>query len=126
VARLTGTPSPGIGVEEGFGTMILEMGVLAPFLWVLWTAFLIYYSWKIIRSLRETRLFPIALAIGWYAFVLLYLWTFASLAGYENYVCNVYLWLLVGILFRLPELLVNNPSLSVVHSIPVMACPTAR
>jgi hypothetical protein len=126
VAKLTGIPSPEIGVEEGFGTLILEMGVIAPFLWVLWTAILMHSSWKVISSLRETRLFPIALAIGWYAFVLLYLWTFASLAGYENYICNVFLWLLIGILFRLPELLVNNPSPSVVHSIPVMACPTAR
>ena len=126
VAKLTGTPVPGLGVEEGYGNMIVEMGVVAPFLWILWTVLLLYYSWKVIRRLRETRFFPIALAIGWYAFLLLFLWTFASIAGYENYICNVFLWLLIGILFRLPELLVNNPSPSVVHSIPVMACPTAR
>jgi hypothetical protein len=29
---------------------------------------------------------------------------FASLGSYENYTSNAYLWLLVGILFRLPEL----------------------
>jgi hypothetical protein len=118
VAMLTGTPGPGVGVEEGYGNMIVEMGVVAPFLWILWTAFLLYYSWKVIRRLRETRFFPIALAIGWYAFVLLYLWTFASMAGYENYICNAFLWLLVGILFRLPDLLVNAPSPSVVQPIP--------
>jgi hypothetical protein len=118
VAKLTGTPGLGLGVEEGYGNMIVEMGVVAPFLWILWTAILLYYSWKVIRRLRETRLFPIALAIGWYACVLLYLWTFASLAGYENYICNAFLWLLIGILFRLPDLLVNAPSPSIVHSIP--------
>jgi hypothetical protein len=118
VAKLTGAPAPEIGVEEGYGTLILEMGILAPLLWILWTAFLLYYSWRVIRRLRETRLFPIALAIGWYAFVVLFLWTFASLAGYENYICNAFLWLLVGVLFGLPNLLVNAPDQPVVQSIP--------
>jgi hypothetical protein len=116
VVKLTGAPSAPIGVEEGYGNLMVEMGVLAPFLWILWSGFLLYYSWKVIRSLRETRLFPIALAFGWYAFVLLYLWTFASIAGYQNYTCNVFLWLLVGMLFRLPELL-NAPGPSTVHSV---------
>jgi hypothetical protein len=118
VAKLTGTPGPGLGVEEGYGNLIVEMGVVAPFLWILWTASLLYYSWKVILHLRETRLFPIALAIGWYACLLLYLWTFASMAGYENYICNAFLWLLVGILFRLPDLSTNVPGPSVAHLIP--------
>jgi len=118
VAKLTGTPSPALGVEEGYGTLIVEMGIVSPFLWILWTAFLLYYSWKVIRRLRQTRFFPIALAIGWYAFVLLYLWMFASIGGYENYVCNAFLWVLVGILFRLPDLLASAPSPSVLDSIP--------
>jgi len=118
VAKLTGTPGPGLGVEEGYGNMIVEMGVVAPLLWILWTAFLLFYSWKVIRRLRETRLFPIALAIGWYSCLLLYPWTFASMAGYENYICNAFLWLLVGILFRLPDLLVNAPAPPIIRSIP--------
>lgn len=116
VAKFTGTPSPQIGVEEGYGDLMLEMGVVAPFLWILWSGFLLYYSWDIIRRLRETRYFPIALSIGWYAFLLLCLWTFASMAGYENYTCNVFLWLLVGLLFRLPDLL-NAPNPSIVDSV---------
>jgi hypothetical protein len=118
VAKLTGVPGPGIGTEEGYGTLILEMGVIAPLLWIFWTAFLLFYSWKVVRRLRGTRLFPVALAIAWYAFVLLYLWMFASIAGYENYTCNAFLWLLVGILFRLPELLVNVPVPSGIEPIP--------
>lgn len=104
VAKLTGEPPPNLGVEEGYGTMIIEMGVLAPILWILWTAALVYYSWKVVRGLRETRFFPIGLAIVWYAVLLLFIWTYGSLSGYENYICNAYLWLLVGILFRLPSL----------------------
>ena len=104
VQKLTGTPAPQISVEEGYGTLIVEMGIIAPFLWILWTGSLLYSSWGVIRNLRKTRYFPIGLAIGWYCFVLLFLWTYGSLVAYENYVCNIFLWLLVGILFRLPDL----------------------
>ena len=39
----------------------------------------------------------------------LYPLTFGGLVPYQNYVTNAYLWLLVGILFRLPSLLVQQP-----------------
>jgi hypothetical protein len=35
--------------------------------------------------------------------------TFGGMPAYQNYVLNAYLWLLVGILFRLPHL-VNAPA----------------
>ncbi len=104
VGRLIGERPPSIGVEEGYGELIVEMGILAPFLWILWSAALLYYCWKVVRQLRETRLFPVALAIFFYAFLLLYPITFGSMTGYENYICNAYLWLLVGVLFRLPAI----------------------
>jgi hypothetical protein len=28
-----------------------------------------------------------------------------TIAVYENYVCNIYLWIFVGIVFRMPQLL---------------------
>jgi hypothetical protein len=37
--------------------------------------------------------------------------TYGSLVAYQNYVSNAYLWLLVGILFRLPEIQANTPNL---------------
>jgi hypothetical protein len=109
VAKLLGTSPPGIWVEEGYGQLILEMGIVAPFLWILWTASLLYHAWKVARRLRDTRLFPIAFAIVWYAFMVLYVFTYEGLAAYQNFVTNAYLWLLVGILFRLPDLLVSAP-----------------
>lgn len=104
VQKIVGKSAASNAVEEGFGTMIVEMGILAPILWIVWTGALLYYCWKVIRSLRETRFFPIALVIGWYAFMLLYQWTWGSLDAYENYTCNIFLWLLVGVLFGLPEI----------------------
>ena len=109
VAKFIGQRPPDIGVEEGYGTMILEMGILAPFLWIMWTAALLYYSWKVVKRLRGTRFFPIAFAIILYAFLLLYLFTYVGLVAYQNYVSNAYLWLLLGILFRLPDIQANTP-----------------
>lgn len=85
--------------------MILEMGIIAPFLWILWTAVILYHSWKVVKQLRGTRFFPIAFAIFFYAFLMLYPFVYGSLVAYQNYLNNAYLWLLFGILFKLPELL---------------------
>jgi hypothetical protein len=108
VARALGQERPNLWVEEGYGVMIIEMGIIAPFLWIAWTAALLYYSWKVVRRLKGTRLLPIAVAIFWYAFFLLYPLTYVGLSPFQNFICNAYLWLLVGILFRLPDLLENS------------------
>ncbi len=114
MAKFIGQRPPNIGAEEGYGTIILKMGIVAPFLWILWTAVLVYYSWRIVKQLRGTHLFPIAFAIFFYAFILLYPLTYGSLVAYQNYVGNAYMWLLLGILFRLPDIRVNvaNQSLN--------------
>jgi len=116
VAKVLGQHPPNIGVEEGYGAMIVEMGIIAPFLWLLWAGALSYYCWRVVRRLRQTRFFPIALAVLWYVFVLLFLLTYLGTAPYQNYVSNAYLWLLVGILFRLPVVLANVPAPAVVVS----------
>jgi len=114
VAKIVGKRSPDISVEEGFGLLIVEMGILAPFLWIAWSAALLYHSWRVVIGLRETRMFPIAIAIFWYSFLLLYPMTFGSISAFENYVCNLYLWLLVGVLFKLPTVLRNAPTSALV------------
>ena len=109
VSKLLGQPPFSLWVEEGYGQLIIEMGIVAPFLWVAWTAALLYYMLQVLRGLRQTRFFPIAFAIFWYAFLLLYPLTFGGLAPYQNYVNNAYLWLLVGIFFALPQVLATAP-----------------
>ena len=112
VAKLIGQPVPNLWVEEGYGVLIVEMGIIAPFLWILWTAALLYYSWGVVRRVRQTRFFPIAFAIFWFGFLLLYPMTYGGLSAYQNYINNAYLWLLVGVLFRLPEIHASTPNLS--------------
>lgn len=105
VTKLTGVPTLGIGAESGYGTLILEFGALGPILWTLWTFAVFFSSWKVVRKLRQTALFPIGFAIFWYAFMLLGPFTFYGLNTYQNYLTCAYLWLILGMLFRLPGLL---------------------
>jgi hypothetical protein len=105
VSKALGQRPPDLWVEEGYGQLIVEMGIIAPFLWILWSGVLVYYAWGAVRRLRQTRFFPIAFAIFWYTFLMLFPLVYGGLAAYQNYVTNAYLWLMVGILFRLPEIL---------------------
>jgi len=127
VAKLLGQPPPQIWVESGWGVLILEMGILAPFLWIIWGITLLYYGWKVVRQLRQTVYFPVGLSILWYAFLLLGPFTHMGMQPYQNYVMNAYFWLLIGILFRLPHLarqsqvVPSQVSVPALQSVPVFA-----
>jgi hypothetical protein len=104
VARFLEEPEPGLGVESGYGTLIVEMGVVGLVLWFVWVSALLWSGWRIVKQLRQTVYFPIGFAIWWYAVVLLVLLMYFGIVAYQNFVNNAYLWLLIGILFRLPKL----------------------
>jgi len=103
-----------VGVEGGFGTLIVEMGVGGLVLWLVMSIAILVSSWKVVKKLRGSAWFPIAFAIYLYAFVLLLPMTFTSMLAYEDFVINAYFWTLLGILFRLPTLALSsqfaNPS----------------
>jgi hypothetical protein len=117
VSKLLGQPPFTLWVEEGYGQLIIEMGIVAPFLWIAWTAVLLYSMWQVLKGLRQTRFFPIGFAIFWYAFLLLYPLTYGGLSPYQNYVDNAYFWLLIGVFFALPGVLADAPS------VPALANP---
>ena len=104
VTRMIGGEGPQVAVENGYGNLLVEMGVLGPILWLFWVLALLYSGWKVVRQLRETVYFPLAFAIWWYAAVLLIMLVHFGLPAYQNYVNNAYLWLLIGVLYRLPKL----------------------
>jgi hypothetical protein len=103
-----GKPSPQIGVESGYGALVLETGILGLALWVAWTIVFIFAALKVVLSLKGKPTFPIALAILWFAFIFLFPSSWGSMVVYQNFVLNAYFWLLAGILFRLPTLLPND------------------
>jgi len=104
VAQFLNQPLPSFDVESGYGALIVEMGVFGPILWVLWVSVLLWQGWKIVRKLRETVYFPLGFAIWWYAVVDLVLLMYFGMQFYQNFVNNAYLWLLTGVLYRLPKL----------------------
>jgi hypothetical protein len=112
VSEFLKEPMPNVAVEEGFGQMIAEMGILAPLLWILWAAATVGACWRVVRPLKGTRFFPIAVAILWYVFLLLFAMSYLALDAYQNYVNNAFLWILVGVLFRLPELAMHTNALA--------------
>jgi hypothetical protein len=104
VWRVFGVPVPEHVVESGFGTLLLELGPLGPLLWIAWSLTLIGSGTRVLFRLRDTTLFPLALAIVWFAVLLLLPFTYGAMNAYQNFVYNAYFWLLVGVLFRLPAL----------------------
>jgi hypothetical protein len=110
VAKITGQAQIQAWVEEGYGQLILEPGILAPFLWILWTGALVIMAFQTARKLRQTRFFPLATAIAWYSFLLLFPFTYGGLSSYQNFVGNAYFWILIGILFKLPVLYAQYPT----------------
>ncbi len=122
VSRLLGERSPSMGLENGYATLIVEMGILGPVLWTFWTVALLIPAWRIVRRLKGSSLFPTAMALFFFCFYLLVLQTYGGLLAYQNYVNNAYLWILIGVLFRLPHLK-NLQSVSPVAIAPVQHAP---
>jgi hypothetical protein len=104
VWRVFGVPGPGDWVESGFGTLLLELGPLGPVLWIAWAAALVGGGVRVLAGLRGSALFPLGLAIVWFALLLLFPFTYGAMNAYQNFLYNAYFWLLTGVLFRLPAL----------------------
>jgi hypothetical protein len=104
VTRIMEVPAAGNWVENGYGNLIMELGILGPILWLIWSVSLVWAALRTTLRLRGTWAFPVAFSILWFAFVVLFPFTWGGIQAYQNFVINAYFWLLVGILFRLPDL----------------------
>jgi hypothetical protein len=114
VVRLLNAPPPGPVVENGYGGLLLEMGVPGLILWIVLIIAIARACWKVVKQLRGTSMFPLGFSIFWYAFVVLFPLSFVSLTTYQNFIINAYLWILIGILFRLPSIAADRTT----HNIP--------
>jgi hypothetical protein len=104
VIRIFHVLPPTDGVESGFGNIVLELGIVGLALWFVMSGAVLYSAWKVVRKLKGSPWFPLGFMIFWYAFLLLIPFTFQGMQAYEDFVLNAYMWLLLGILFRLPNL----------------------
>ena len=104
VARIFHVQPPTTGVESGFGNIILEMGIVGLALWFIMSTAICVSAWKVVRRLKGSPWFPLAFMIFLYSFLLLIPMTYGGLQAYQDFILNAYMWLLLGILFRLPKL----------------------
>ena len=91
-------------VESGFGCIIVEMGIGGLILWLVMSTAISFHAWRVVRGLRGSPWFPLGFMIFLYAFLLFLPMTFTSMDAYQDFVLNAYVWLLLGVLFRLPKL----------------------
>jgi hypothetical protein len=104
VAKFFNAKPVGVGVESGFGTLVVEMGIGGLVLWLVMSFAILLSAWRVVKKLKGSPWFPIAFVIFWYAGLLLIPITFTGMQAYEDFILNAYLWLLLGMLFRLPTI----------------------
>jgi hypothetical protein len=103
VARILRAPNTGIGVENGYGQLVVEMGIFGLILWIILGAVVSISDWKVVKQLRGSPWFPLAFAIFWFAFLVFFPMGYNSIIFYQDFLVNAYFWILIGILFRLPS-----------------------
>jgi len=110
VARIFGAQRLGVGVESVYGALVVEMGIGGLVLWIVMSLSILVSACRVVKRLKGSPLFPVGFVIFWYAFFLLFPATFGGIMAYEDFLLNAYLWLLLGILFRLPTILLSEQS----------------
>jgi len=107
VTRIFHVPLSGFYVESGYGTLVVELGIVGLFLWLVMASAIVISAWRVVLKLRGTVWFPIGFVTFWFAFLLLFPYTYAGLSPFEDFILNSLLWISLGILFRLPSLAAN-------------------
>lgn len=101
VMRIMHAAPMGIGVESGYGNLLLEIGIVGLLLWLFLCISIVASAFKVMFCLKGTPWFPLSLAISLYATILLFPMMFAGAALYQDFLLNSALWLMLGILFQL-------------------------
>ena len=104
IGRILHIPGTGVGVENGYGNLVVEMGIFGLLLWISFGFSVAVAAWKVVKGLRGSPWFPLAFVIFWFAFMVFFPIGYNSLSFYQDFLVSAYLWLLLGILFRLPHL----------------------
>ncbi len=101
VARIMHATPMQVSVENGFGQLLLELGILGLVLWIALAVSIVLAAWKVVKILKGTPWFPLGFAIFTYSTLLLLPMSYIGFITYQDFVVNAYFWLLLGILFRL-------------------------
>lgn len=91
-------------VEGGYSAVAWEWGLVGLVLWLWWSVVLMRESYRRVMLLRGTPFYWLGVSIGLYAFFILFPWFYVGMQVYQNYITQAFLWLLLGVLLRLPHL----------------------
>jgi hypothetical protein len=103
VTRIMHAPPMNVGVENGYGQLLIELGILGLLLWILLAFVITRSAWRAAKNVKGTAWFPIAFAVFWYTFLLMFPMSYYGFVAYQDFVMNAYFWLMLGILFRVSE-----------------------
>ena len=101
VRRIVGAAPMNVGVESGFGNLVVELGIVGLALWIVLGFSISYSAWKAVQRLKGTAWFPLGFVIYLYSVLLFFPMTFSSFNTFQDYLIGAYFWLLTGILYRL-------------------------
>jgi hypothetical protein len=101
VTRIMHAPRMFIGVESGYGDLIVELGIVGLILWIVLGFSIAVSAWKVVRELRGTPWFPLAFVIFVFPCLLFFPMTFVGFNTFQDFLISAYLWLMLGILYRL-------------------------
>jgi hypothetical protein len=101
VIRIMHAQPMNIGVESGYGNLLLELGIVGLLLWIFLGVSIAVSAIKIVKELKGTPWFPMGFTICFYAIVLWFPMMFTGVSAYQDFVLNAALWLMLGVLFRL-------------------------
>jgi len=103
VARIMHAIPMNIGVENGYGQLVIELGIVGLLLWIFLAYAITRSAWRAAKNLKGTVWFPIGFAIFWYTFLLAFPMSFYGYVTYQDFVMNAYFWLMLGVLLRISE-----------------------
>jgi hypothetical protein len=103
VTRIMHAPPMNVAVENGYGQLVLELGIVGLLLWIVLAFAITRSAWQAVKNLKGTVWFPLGFAIFWNTFLLVFPTSFYSFVAYQDFVINSYFWLMLGILFRVSE-----------------------
>lgn len=96
-------------IEGGYAVVLWEWGVVGLVLWLWWSLVLLKAMVQIVRKLRGTHYFWLGTTISLCIFCILFPSFSMGMQIYQNYLTQAFLWFLMGLLFRLPELAAQGP-----------------